>query len=220
VIAPACHDTASAVGAIPFSHHNLAFISSGTWSLVGTVLPGPLVSELGYELNITNEGGVGGTIRYLRNVIGLWMIQEVLREWNEQGIRVTAAQLAEQCMDTSIEGPYIDVADDKTFLAPGNMVARINAELEARGFAEETHPAQVAAIIFRSLARRYAQVIDGLKRCTGKPIERVCIVGGGVKNEALNRLTALSTGLEVVRGSSESTLIGNVAVQIGALENT
>jgi rhamnulokinase len=220
VIAPACHDTASAVGAIPYSHEDLAFISSGTWSLVGTVLRNPLVSELGYDLNFTNEGGVGDTIRYLRNVIGLWMIQEVLREWNEQGLPVSAAQLAEQCMDVEIDGPNVDVSDEKTFLAPGNMAARINAELKARGFPQETRPAQLAAIILRSLARRYAEVIEGLRKCTGKTIKRVCIVGGGVKNEALNRLTALSTGLEVVKGSSESTLIGNVAVQIAALENT
>jgi rhamnulokinase len=220
VIAPACHDTGSAVGAIPYPHHDLGFISSGTWSLVGTVLPAPLVSELGYELNLTNEGGVGGTIRYLRNVIGLWLVQEVLREWNEQGMAITAAQLSEQCMEATVDGPYVEVSDEKTFLAPGNMVARLNAELKARGFQEETRPAPLAAIIFRSLARRYAQVFDGLKRCTGKSLRRVCIVGGGVKNEALNRLTALATGLEVARGESEATLIGNVAVQVAALENT
>jgi len=220
VIAPACHDTASAVGAIPFPHDHLAFISSGTWSLVGTVLREPLVSELGYQLNLTNEGGVGDTIRYLRNVIGLWIVQELLREWNERGIAVTAANLADQCLGTSLEGPYVDLADEKIFLAPGNMAARINAELKARGFPEEFRPQELAAIVFRSLARRYREVIEGIRQTTGKPIERVCIVGGGVKNEALNRLTALSTGLEVVRGSSESTLIGNVAVQVGALENT
>jgi rhamnulokinase len=220
VIAPACHDTGSAVAAIPHPHDDLAFISSGTWSLVGTVLRDPLISALGYELNITNEGGVGGTIRYLRNVIGLWLIQEVLREWNDRGLAITAAQLADACMDVSVEGPYVDVADERTFLAPGNMVARINEELSVRGFAEESRPAELAAVIFRSLARRYAEVIDGLKRATGKPIQRVAIVGGGVKNEALNRLTGIATGLEVVKGSSESTLIGNVAVQVGALENT
>jgi rhamnulokinase len=220
VIAPACHDTASAVGAIPFPHDNLAFISSGTWSLVGTVLREPLVSELGYQLNITNEGGVGGTIRYLRNVIGLWLVQELLREWNEQGIVATAAQLADQCMDTPTEGPYVDVSNEETFLAPGNMAARINAELQARGFPAESRPRELAAIVFRSLARRYREVIEGLRESTGKPIERVCIVGGGVKNKALNRLTALATGLEVVKGSSEATLIGNAALQIAALENT
>lgn len=125
-----------------------------------------------------------------------------------------------QFMDVEMDGPYVDVADEKSFLAPGNMVARLNAELKARGFPEETRPAQLACVVFRSLARRYAEVIEGLRRCAGKTIERVCIVGGGVKNEALNRLSALSTGLEVVKGSGESTLIGNVAVQIAALENT
>jgi rhamnulokinase len=220
VIAPACHDTGSAVAAIPFPHDKLAFISSGTWSLVGTVLRGPLVSDQGYEFNITNEGGVGNTIRYLRNVIGLWLFQECLREWNEQGLHLTAAQLASQCMDLSLEGPHFDVAVETPFLAPGNMVARVNAALRAKGFAKETRPAEVAAIIFRSLARRYAEVIDSIRLCTGKTLERLCIVGGGVRNEALNRLASQATGLEVVKGSSEATLVGNVGLQIAALENT
>lgn len=220
VIAPACHDTGAAVAAIPFPHHNLAFVSSGTWCLVGTVLRSPLISDLGYQFNLTNEGGVGNTIRYLRNVIGLWLIQEVLREWNEQGLPVTAAQLAAECEGISIEGPYVDVADEKTFLTPGNMVARLNAALRAKRFGEETRPAALAGIILRSLARRYAEVIDALRQCTGKHLERFCIVGGGVKNEALNSLAAQATGLEIVKGSSESTLTGNVALQIAALENT
>ncbi|MGE5326526.1 MAG: FGGY-family carbohydrate kinase, partial [Deltaproteobacteria bacterium] len=201
-------------------HHNLAFISSGTWSLVGTVVRDALVSDLGYELNLTNEGGVGGTIRYLRNVIGLWIFQELLRDWNEQGISASAAELAEQCMHTTLEGPFVDLSDVSTFLAPGNMAARVNAELKANGFSEEVEPAKLAAVVFRSLARRYREVIEALRKTTGKSIERVCIVGGGVKNEALNRLSELSTGLEIVRGSSEATLLGNVAVQVGALENT
>ena len=220
VIAPACHDTGAAVAGIPFPHDNLAFISSGTWSLVGTVLREALVSELGYELNLTNEGGVGGTIRYLRNVIGLWIFQELLREWNEQGISASAADWAGQCMQTPLDGPYVDLSDVETFLAPGNMAARVNAELRANGFSEESRPEKLAAVVFRSLARRYREVIEALRQTTAKSIERVCIVGGGVKNEALNRLSELSTGLEIVRGSSESTLIGNVAIQLGALENT
>jgi rhamnulokinase len=220
VIAPACHDTGSAVAGIPIPHDNLAFISSGTWSLVGTVLREALVSDLGYELNLTNEGGVAGSIRYLRNVIGLWIFQELLREWNEQGISVSAAELADQCMSTPLDGAYVDLTEVSTFLAPGNMAARVNAELRANGFAEEVEPAKLAAAVFRSLARRYREVIEALRQTTGKRIERVCIVGGGVKNEALNRLAEISTGLEIVRGSSESTLLGNVAVQVGALENT
>jgi sugar (pentulose or hexulose) kinase len=123
-------------------------------------------------------------------------------------------------MDTVMEGPWFDVSEDKTFLAPGNMVARINAQLRAQGFVEEKRPAELSGIIFRSLARRYAEVIDALRTCTGKQIRRLCIVGGGVRNGALNRLAGMATGLEVIKGPSEATLVGNVAVQISALENS
>ncbi len=218
VIAPACHDTGSAVAGIPYPHDGLAFISSGTWSLVGTVLSQPIVSEEGYAQNFTNEGGVGGTIRFLSNVIGLWLIQECLREWNAQGHSLTAAQLAEQAAAAPADGPYF-LADETAFLAPGNMVERINAALRGQGFAEEKRPAELAGIILRSLARRYAEVIRELARISGKKINRVCIVGGGVKNETLNRLTGELTGVEVVRGPSEATAAGNAAAQIAALEN-
>jgi len=217
VIAPACHDTGSAVAGIPFSHEGSAFISSGTWSLVGTVLLEPVVKGGGQGRTFTNEGGVAGSIRFLQNVIGLWLLQECLREWNGQGLRLTAADLAAQCLGTPPEGPYFD-ADETTYLAPGNMVERINAGLHAAGFPEEKRPPELAAIIFRSLARRYAEVLGEIRRLSGKSIKRICIVGGGVKNEALNRLTELVTGIEVVRGPSESTAAGNIAVQIAALE--
>ena len=219
VTAPACHDTGSAVAGIPFPHEGMAFISSGTWSLVGTVLPHPVVVGGGQGKTFTNEGGVAGSIRFLQNVIGLWLLQECLREWNALGLHLTAADLAGQCMQTPPEGPYFD-ADETAYLAPGNMVERINAGLRAAGFAEEKRPAELAAIIFRSLARRYAEVVSELGRLSGKSINRICIVGGGVKNEALNRLTELVTGIEVVRGPSESTAAGNIALQIAALENT
>ncbi len=219
IIAPACHDTGAAVAGIPYPHEKLAFISSGTWSLVGTVLTNPVVTPQSFEENFTNEGGVAGSIRYLRNVIGLWLLQECLREWKEQGIELTPAELAQQCADTPAIGPSFD-AEAKTFLAPGNMIARINAALKAQGFEEETQPKELAAIIFRSLARQYAKVIKDLHALTGKPVERICIVGGGVRNETLNRLTSELTGHEVLRGPSESTTLGNIATQIAALEKT
>ncbi len=219
VVAPACHDTGSAVAGIPFSHDGLAFISSGTWSLVGTVLPQPVVTAQGLASNFTNEGGIAGSIRFLQNVIGLWLLQECLREWNGQGLHLTAADLAAQCADAPAEGPYF-AADAGTYLAPGNMVERINAGLVAAGFREEKRPAELAAIIFRSLARRYAEVLGELRRISGKSIRRIAVVGGGAKNQALNRLTELVTGIEVVRGPSESTAAGNAAVQIAALEKT
>jgi len=217
VIAPACHDTGSAVAGIPFPHEGLAFISSGTWSLVGTVLLEPVVSGGGQAPCFTNEGGVAGSIRFLQNVVGLWLLQECLREWNGQGLSLTAADLAAQCLETPPEGPYFD-ADEKTYLAPGNMVERINEGLRAAGFPEENRPPELSAIIFRSLARRYAKVVRELGMLTGKSIKRICIAGGGVKNEALNRLTERVTGIEVVRGPSECAAAGNIAVQIAALE--
>jgi rhamnulokinase len=219
VVAPACHDTGSAVAGIPYPHDELAFISSGTWSLVGTVLPAPVVNEQGRKKNFTNEGGVAGSIRFLKNVIGLWLLQECLREWNSQGHRATAAELAEECLEIPAEGPFFE-ADETTYLAPGNMIKRINNGLRAAGFREETRPVELAGIIFRSLARRYAEVLEEVGKISGKSIRSVCIVGGGVKNEALNRLTGQMTGLDLVRGPSESTASGNIAAQIAALENT
>jgi rhamnulokinase len=219
VIAPACHDTGAAVAGIPFPHEKLAFISSGTWSLVGMVVSGPVVTADSFEENFTNEGGVAGSIRFLRNVIGLWLLQECQREWKAQGLELTAADLAQQCSDIPAIGPSFD-AEARAFLAPGNMIARINAALKAHGFEEETQPKELAAIIFRSLARQYAKVIKDLQAITGKPIERICIVGGGVKNETLNRLTQELTGREVLRGPSESTIVGNVALQVASLEKT
>jgi rhamnulokinase len=219
VIAPACHDTGAAVAGIPFAHNKLAYISSGTWSLVGTLVRTPIVSAEAYDQNFTNEGGVANTIRFLKNVTGMWLLQECLREWNAQGLELTAAKLAQQTAGIAKDGPFF-VVDDKRFLAPGNMVGRIQAALEEQGFAEETRPVELAGIIFRSLARRYAEVVGQVRNITGMPFDRLCIVGGGVRNETLNRLTGQWTGLEIVRGPSESTAGGNVAVQLAALENT
>jgi len=217
VIAPACHDTGSAVAGIPFSHEGMAFLSSGTWSLVGAVVPEPVVVGNGEGKVFTNEGGVAGSIRLLQNVVGLWLIQECLREWNSQGVNVTVAELAQASLDASPDGPHF-FADENRYLAPGHMVERINAGLRDAGFAEEKRPKELATIIFRSLARRYADVLRELRTISGKTINRICIVGGGVKNEALNRLTEKVTGVEVVRGPSESTAAGNIALQIAALE--
>ncbi len=217
VIAPACHDTGSAVAGIPLSHEDLAFISSGTWSLVGTVLPRPVVSEEALDLNFTNEGGICGTIRFLKNVIGMWLLQQCLEEWKGQGLAITAAELAAHCVGLSTEGPFF-VIDPEAFLAPGNMIARINAALKQKGFAEQSDPTELAGTVFRSLARRYAEVISEVRQVSGKSLKRVCIVGGGVRNEVLNRLTQDYTGLEVLRGPSECAAAGNAAVQIAALE--
>lgn len=217
VIAPACHDTGSAVAGIPFPQENLAFISSGTWSLVGTVLPQPVVNNEAMEANFTNEGGVGQSVRFLKNVIGLWLLQQCLQEWSAAGHKLDAAHLAMHCEGMPAQGPYFD-ADSERFLAGGNMVSRINKALQEQGFLEEKRPLQLSKIIFRSLARKYAEVIDTVQSISGKRLEAICIVGGGVKNEVLNQLTHDFTGLKVLRGPSESSIVGNVAVQISAME--
>jgi rhamnulokinase len=217
IIAPCCHDTGSAVVGIPVSPDRSAFLSSGTWSLTGTVLSQPVVSEEALKLNFSNEGGICGTIRFLKNVIGLWLLQQCLEEWKSQGSSMTAARLVEECGDVSPVGPFF-VADSGNFLAPGNMVARINQAMQRQGFEPQSSLTEIAKAIFRSLARRYAEVIDEVRQATGKRLEKICIVGGGVKNETLNRLTQRLTGLEVLKGPSESAAAGNAVVQIASLE--
>jgi len=218
IIAPACHDTASAVAGLPFAPDRLAFISSGTWSLVGTLVDAPVVTEAARAANFTNEGGVGGTIRFLKNVIGLWLLQQCEEEWRAAGGR-TAAALADDAAVAPTDGPSFD-ADTDRFLAPGNMVARINAALAERGHAPLEDPASMVAAIFRSLAHRYAAVIEELKTLTGKRIEAIGIAGGGVKHRVLTRMTGELTGLPVLEGPAESAAIGNAAMQIAALEGS
>lgn len=217
IIVPACHDTGSAVAGIPNLQDDCAFISSGTWSLVGTVLPKEVVSEKSFQLNFTNEGGVGNTIRFLKNVTGMWLLQRCLSEWQREDRELTLGELVEGCGDLSPAGPCFQI-DERRFMAPDHMVSRINAALQENGFPTTQEPRELTRIILRSLARRYAQVIAEIEACTGKSLKKVCIIGGGVKNEPLNRLTARLSGLEVIRGPSESASGGNAAVQIAALE--
>jgi rhamnulokinase len=219
VIAPACHDTGSTVAGLPFAHDRLAFISSGTWSLVGTVVDAPVVTEAAHAANFTNEGGVGGTIRLLKNVIGLWLLQQCEEEWRAAGRQIDAATLVAAVADAPTEGPFFD-ADNDRFLSPGQMVARINAALAERGHRPLEDPAAIAAAIFRSLARRYVMVLDELWTITGKRIDAIGVAGGGVKNRVLSRMTRELTGLPVLEAAAESAAIGNAAVQIAALEES
>lgn len=223
LIAPACHDTGAAVAGIADPGWDWAFISSGTWSLAGTVLEEPNTSPEAREANFTNEGGVGGRIRFLKNVNGMWLIEECLRAWRERAEMPSwsAEQLAEACARRPVPAAVFDV-DAPQLLAPGNMPVRINDELRRAGFAPlpdgPQQPVEMAAVIFASLAARYADVIGTLARLTGRTFRRLYIVGGGSRNEHLNRLVAERTGLRVVRGPVESSTIGNLAIQFAALE--
>ena len=220
LIAPACHDTAAAIAGIPASGYDWAFISSGTWSLVGAVLGAPCVAEAARTRNYTNLGGVGGTICFLKNVNGLWLIRQCQEEWARAGKRWTAAELVTAAGEQPAPAALLDV-DDPELLMPGQMPARINAQRARAGHtplseAAEDAPA-MASLIFHSLAARYAQIIRDVGEITGKPRKRLFIVGGGNRNEVLNRLTAAATGLEVLRGPAESSTIGNLAIQLASL---
>jgi rhamnulokinase len=221
VVVPACHDTASAIAAIPATGDDWAFISSGTWSLVGTVLDTPNVSEAARVQNFTNLGGVGGKICFLKNVNGMWLLRQCLDEWVANGIHWSLEDLLSAC--ESLPAPECLIAvDAPELMVPGDVLGKINAQLEQAGasrlaFDSAGAPA-IANLIFHSLAERYAQVLDSIETITGKSLRRVFIVGGGTRNHLLNRLTRQCTGLEIILGSTESTTIGNFAVQLAALD--
>ena len=184
LIAPACHDTASAIAGIPARDDDWAFISSGTWSLIGTVLDAPCICEAAREKNFSNEGGVGGKINFLKNVNGMWLLQQCIEQWRSEGQTWTAAALIESCAELSGPDDLLDV-DDPELIPPGNLPARINAQLARNGKVAISGNArsapQMANLILHSLARRYAVVLQDLQRVTRKRFKRLYIVGGGSK---------------------------------------
>ncbi|HWC16775.1 MAG TPA: FGGY-family carbohydrate kinase [Terriglobales bacterium] len=221
LIAPACHDTASAIAGIPAEGEDWAFISSGTWSLVGTTLEAPCATNAALTRNFTNLGGVGKRICFLKNVNGMWLLQQCLESWKEQGHTWTIPELVQRCAGARPPAAYLDV-DDPDLLLPGDMPGRIRAQLErrqiARVAADGASAIEAANLIFHSLAKRYAEVLQDINSITGKPIKKLYIVGGGSRNSLLNRLTAEQTGLQVVPGAAESSTIGNFAVQLARLD--
>ena len=210
VIAVGSHDTASAVVGVPADHERFAYISCGTWSLVGVELDAPVLTEASREANFTNELGVDGTVRYLRNVMGLWLLQECVREWGAD----TASLLAEAAKLP--KGAVVD-PDDPVFLPPGDMPARIAAACERSGLpVPEDRPAMVRCVV-DSLADAHRRAVEDAQSLSGKAVDVVHIVGGGARNALLCQLTADACGLPVVAGPVEATAIGNVLVQARAL---
>ncbi|WP_020667369.1 rhamnulokinase [Amycolatopsis nigrescens] len=210
VYAVGSHDTASAVAGVPAEGRDFAYISSGTWSLVGLELDAPVLSEESREANFTNEVGVDGTIRYLRNVTGLWLLQECQRAW---GIDDPAALLAEAA--TLPRRAVIDV-NDPVFLPPGDMPARIAAACRETGQPVPGTRAEFTRCVLDSLAQAYQRAIADAVRLSGRRVEVVHVVGGGARNELLCRLTADACGLPVLAGPVEATALGNVLVQARA----
>jgi rhamnulokinase len=215
VVAVGSHDTASAVAAVPAQSENFAYISSGTWSLVGLELKHPVLTEASRAANFTNERGVDGTIRYLRNVGGLWLLSECQRTWAARGWTDSLAGLLDAATALPAGGPRIN-ADDPAFTAPENMPERIRAAARNTGASLPDEPAAIVRCILDSLAAGYAQTIADAARLADCSIDVVHIVGGGSQNRLLCQLTADATGKRVIAGPVEATALGNVLVQARA----
>ncbi len=212
VILPGSHDTASAVVGTPIGSRSTAFLSSGTWSLIGLELPEPVISDVSLAANLTNEGGVVGTIRLLRNVVGLWLVQESRRALWPDREAPTYEKLAGLAETAPAFTAFID-PDDERFLRPGDLPARVREFCAETGQPVPRDTGTLMRVLLESLALRYAAAIDQLAAASGQPIDALHIVGGGCRNRLLNRLTAGATGLPVRAGPVEATAIGNLAVQ-------
>ncbi|HEX9089321.1 MAG TPA: rhamnulokinase family protein [Arthrobacter sp.] len=215
VVAVGSHDTASAVVAVPAETRDFAYISSGTWSLVGVELTHPVLSEAGRLANFTNERGVDGTVRYLRNVGGLWLLSECQRTWAGQGLTVSLAELLEGAAALPAGGPLVN-ADDPDFTAPDNMPGRIRSAAHRAGAILPDEPVAIVRCILDSLAAGYARTISDAGRLADRAVDVVHIVGGGSQNRLLCQLTADATGKPVIAGPVEATALGNVLVQARA----
>jgi rhamnulokinase len=212
VIAPASHDTGSAVAAVA-ARDGVAFLSSGTWSLVGTELEAPLITNESMELNFTNEGGVCGTTRFLKNVMGLWILQRCRHSWTEQGLDYEYRELMEMASRAEAFAHLVD-PDDPSFLHPENMQTAIDRYCTRTEQPNPKTPAAYARAVLESLALKYRQVILEIERLTSKPIRQIRVIGGGSKNRLLNQFTADATGKSVIAGPVEATALGNAGMQI------
>jgi len=211
VVLPATHDTGSAVVAVPSNEDNVLYISSGTWSLMGTELKDANCGMSAKAKNFTNEGGYNDTYRFLKNIMGLWMIQSVKSEIGEGLSFGEICETASKCDITSL----VDANDDR-FLAPANMTEEVQKACEESGQQVPKGIAEVAAVIYNSLAKCYADTLEELETETGNTYRTIHVVGGGANADYLNKLTAKYTGRKVLAGPTEATAIGNLAVQMMA----
>ncbi len=212
VIAPACHDTGSAVAAIT-ARDGTAFLSSGTWSLIGTELDAPVLTPDAFKLNFTNEGGVNGTTRLLKNVMGLWMLQGCRNHWSTEGKNGSYAELVELASRQPAFAHLVD-PDNELFLRSADMPNAINQFCANTQQPTPTNPGAYVRCILESLAMKYRMTIRNLEEICGQRIRQIRVVGGGSKNRLLNQFTANATGRRVLAGPSEATALGNIAIQI------
>ena len=217
VVATATHDTGSAVAAVPFANGaHAAYISSGTWSLVGLEISRPMISDATLAANITNEGGVAGTTRLLKNVMGLWLVQECRQSWSQQGQALTYEELMTLAERAKPFTAFID-PDDERFLRPGDIPAKLRMACRETGQPEATDPGQVVRVILESLALKYRRVLGQLEAATESRVDVIHTVGGGAQNRLLCQMTADATGRPLFAGPVEATAIGNLIVQAIAL---
>lgn len=217
LIAVGSHDTASAVAAVPATRPDFAYISCGTWSLVGLELDAPVLTQESRRANFTNELGVEGTIRHLKNVMGLWILSQAVAGWRDEGHEVDVAALARAAERASPLRTIVDV-DDPMFLPPGPMVARIERYARLTGQPVPDGPVETTRCILDSLAVAYRRAVRTATELTGQDVSVVHVVGGGVNNHLLMQLTADATGVPVVAGPCEGTALGNVLHQAQALQ--
>jgi len=214
VVAVAGHDTASAIAAVPAADEKFAYLSSGTWSLMGIEVPQPIINEGSAFLNFTNEGGIEGTTRFLKNITGMWLLEQCRKVWKTEGKDYSYPQLMEMARAEAAFPGRIN-PDDPKFANPANMVEAIGDTLGLSGLGM-TSDAQIVSCIYHSLADRYKQVLDMLQGFAPFKIEKLHIIGGGSANELLNQWTADAIGIPVVAGPTEATAIGNIMLQAKA----
>ena len=215
VVAVAGHDTASAVAAVPARNGRFAYLSSGTWSLMGIEVPEPIITEESYAMNFTNEGGVDGTVRFLKNITGMWLLEQCRAVWSRQGREYSYEEIVRMTEGAALSPGVID-PDAAEFAAPTDMPQAIRTWCAAHGVPVPADDAALMRLIFDSLAAKYAEVLGKLRRLAPFEIECLHVIGGGAQNDLLNRMTADAVGIPVVAGPAEATALGNIMVQARA----
>ena len=215
VFAVAGHDTASAIAAVPAADERFAYLSSGTWSLMGIELPAPVITEESCAMNFTNEGGVDGTVRFLKNITGMWLLEQCRAVWSRQGREYSYEEIVRMTEGAALSPGVID-PDAAEFAAPTDMPQAIRTWCAAHGVPSPADDAALMRLIFDSLAAKYAEVLGKLRRLAPFEIECLHVIGGGAQNDLLNRMTADAVGIPVVAGPAEATALGNIMVQARA----
>ena len=213
VVSPACHDTASAASAVPFSGmYNNAFISSGTWSVVGIETDEPVINKESFRRNIFNEGAVAGKVIAVSNITGLWIVQQCKKAWNNAGKKWDWPEMIKKAQSAQPFTAFID-PDDKAFCNPPDMPAAIREYCKNTGQKAPEDEGTIIRIALESLALKYKQALEQIESLRGKAVDALYIVGGGARNNLLNQLTADATGKTVLAGPVEATAIGNIMMQ-------